>query len=602
MVWYKDIPIVIIWLIILILILYRYGKGIVNEIKNIFRPILQNKLMLSAIVLSLVIMTIQITLFATKPSYFGNAAFEPDQCMIVDGTLRMVKFRILRPYLLSNPPFVFYIMYPLFAAIYFINPETPFNVYITVERISSIFIGILIICILFNINNLIFKNRKLNILSLVFISINGLISNIIQGYGRYIDVMMIFWLTLAIYYCIKSFNEKKMKYFNLAIIFCVFSISSKLPGILSLVFLLLIILPIYVYLNKMSKKETLITYSISIAISLTTFFVINPYYLIEPVYTFEGLFYQFSLVSEGYLLENQSVSIYFVHYFIYQGFFATILDFLGYIFAAVLIGFNIVSLIKKKEIEIGIFIIASLAIGYFIVYPIFFSVYMVRYSLPAVQFSIIAFFIFIDNGIRVIKNKWFKNSNIEISDEDSNNWKNTKKPSKQNTQWKIFKGISFGTAFLVIFLILSFSVVRITYLNISYQNDTRHTTGDWMINNIDNEAVILASAYVYIPEEFSNTTVQWGISEEIFNDSNPEYLIISSIQYERNITELQAEFYINLFNGTYNVTLIKSFQPDNIPSYSAYDPINQFKLLDFMINNQNLLYGPTVLIYQVNSI
>lgn len=601
MAWYKDIPILIIWLTILVLIIFRYGKRILKELKMFFRPILQNKLVLFVIILNLMILCFQITLYATKPSYYGNAAFEPDQCMIIDGTLKMVKAKVLRPYLLSNPAFVFYLIYPLFALIYFINPETPFSVYLITERIVSIFTGILILCVLFNINSFIFKNKKMNLLSLVFISINGLISNIIQGYGRYIDVMMVFWLTLAMYYCIKSFNEKNMKYFYLASIFCVFSISSKLPGILSLAFILFVFLPIYIYLNKIGLKETIITYAISIGISLVTFIVINPYNIIEPKYTFEGLFYQFSLVAEGYLQENQSVSLYFRHYFIYQGIFATILDFLGYIFAAILIAYNIVFIFKKKKIEIGIFIIASMALEYFVVFPILFSVYMVRYSLPSVQFTIIVFFIFIEKITEFIYFKWFNNKS-EILNIDKENEENLEINKKQKNRWKIYKGISYGAVSLITFIILSFTVTRITYLNVSYQNDTRQIAGDWMTNNIADDAIILASAYVYIPENFGNTTVQWGINEEIFYEINPEYLIISSIQYSRNITELQSEFYRNLFSEKYNVTMIKSFQPDNSPNYSAYDPLVQFRLLDFILRNPNTLYGPIVLIYQINNI
>lgn len=603
MVWYKDVPILIVWISLLVLIIIRFRKNIKKELKGLFQPILQNKILIFIVVLNLVLLGAQITIYAIKSSYAGNAAFEPDQCLIVDGTLRMVMNWSFRPHLLSNPPFVFYLMYPIFALIYAINPQTPFSVYLILQRVISLLTGAMLLIVLFNINNLIFKNKKMNLLSLIFISINGLVVSIVQGYGRYIDVIMLFWMTLAIYYCIKSYNEKKIGFFFLSIIFGVFSLSSKLPGILILLFIAFIIFPIYAFTNKLNPKEVAKIFAISFALSIFTFIIANPYFILEPVYTFDGLINQFKLVSDGYLQDKQPISKYFIHYFAYQGVFATIMDFMGYACALVLIGLAVRDFIKKRDIEVGTFTISSLAIGYFAVYPLFFTVYMVRYSLPSVQFTIIALFILIDIIYEIVKDKIAMKQNDEVMNDSSDMLSDQNDNLKKRRTYKmVMKGVSYSSLALLVFIILSFSVVRVTYFNVSYYNDERNIAGEWLTNNIDNDAVILASSYVYVPEEFTNTIVQWGITEARFLEIHPEYLVLSSIQYSRNISYNQSIFYANLFSDQYNVTLLQEFQPNAIPSFSSYDPIIQFRILNYIVRNPDSRYGPTVLIYQVNSV
>jgi len=603
MAWYKDIPILIVWISLLVLIIIRFRKNIIKELKDLFQPIIKNKVMIVIVVINLFLLVAQITISATKSSYAGNAAFDPDQCTIADAALSMVMYRTFRPRFVGYPPFAFYLMVPIFALIYAINPQTPFSVYLIMQRSISLLVGAMVLIILFNINNFIFKNKKMNLLSLLFISINGLVISILQSFGRYSDVMMLFWMTLAIYYCIKSYNEKKIGYFYLSIVFSVFSISSKLPAILMLLFILFIIFPVYVFKNKYSPKETAKVFAISIALSIMTFIIANPYYVIEPNYTFDGLFIMFTMISEGYLLDIQPISKYFIHYFVYQGVFATIMDFMGYICALVLIGLGVNDLFKKRELNVGIITISSLAIGYFVVFPLFFTVYMVRYSLPSVLFSIIALFILLDIVYEIMKNKRNKSQNNDVMNDSSDKISIQNNGSKKRKiKNKLLKVLSFSSISLLVFLIFSFSVVRITYFNVSYYNDERNIAGEWLSNNIDNEAVILASSYVYVPDEFTNTIVQWGITEARFLEIQPDYLVLSSYQYNRNLSYNQSLFYVNLFSDQFNVSLLQEFQPSTNPGFSIYDPIMQFRLLNYLIRNPDSRYGPTILIYQVNSI
>ncbi|MHA1222781.1 MAG: hypothetical protein ACTSP3_05905 [Candidatus Heimdallarchaeaceae archaeon] len=532
--------------------------------------------------LNIIILLSQISIYATKPSYYGNAAFEPDQAMIVNGTLNMIRNMVLEPKLLSSPAFSFYLILPLFLLIYLIRPQAGFSVYIITERFFSILIGHIFLIVFFNIIDKIIKNRKIKIITFSFICLNGLNENIIQGFGRYIDVLMLLFISLTAYYAIIAFEENNNNYFYLSILFSVLSVSSKLPGLLTLVVVLFGFLPIYHFLVKSDFKQFLVQFGISLLLVILVFFILNPYFLLEPQKTWEGLFYQYTLVKEGYVVQSQPTNIYFKHIFIYQGSISGLIVLLSYAGSLLLLIYTSVKIVKRKSVKWSYFIISTFSLAYFIVFPIFFSVYMVRYILPSLQFAFVVFGIFTENISLSLKHYKFQRKNLIKVVEKS-------------------KKIVIILLYLCILIILTFSLSRALYFNVSYFKDTRHVASQWMLDNISLDSKILSSAYFYVPEDFENTRIQWAIDDQIFQDYNPQYLCVSSIQYSRVLTINQSLFYENLFAGKYNVTLLIEFTSDTLSGTSIFNPLASFYLIFNILKNLNYTYGPSLLIYEVHN-
>ncbi|MBD79561.1 MAG: hypothetical protein CL840_11640 [Crocinitomicaceae bacterium] len=85
--------------------------------------------------------------------------------------------------------------------------------------------------------------------------------------------------------------------------------------------------------------------------------------------------------------------------------------------------------------------------------------------------------------------------------------------------------------FGILGVILSYQALNYRNTEVAkFQNSPRIAIGEWMDENIQEEIFILADKYIYIPprQRFKALTL-WGISSQVIEETNPDYL---AIQYD----------------------------------------------------------------------
>lgn len=112
-----------------------------------------------------------------------------------------------------------------------------------------------------------------------------------------------------------------------------------------------------------------------------------------------------------------------------------------------------------------------------------------------------------------------------------------------------YKPLKIAAGTIAILLILTYAASGI----VSSQNDNRYYAAQWLIDNAPPDKRIAFTLFAYIPNDFENKTIL-PVDLENLNNSNYDYIVLSSWEYERYLDSKEMypqeyDFYSQLLGG-----------------------------------------------------
>ncbi|TFH46701.1 MAG: phospholipid carrier-dependent glycosyltransferase [ANME-2 cluster archaeon] len=457
----------------------------------------QHLLMAGILILSLILQLFKLKwgLVTENMGFTGLNAFHIVESNLVYISYNMMQTGSLNPHFFVEPSLFYNSMYVIFSLLTAIFGTLSFTQYIEIARMMTILLTVGVVLLTYLTGKEI-SNTKVGLFSALFMAINSYylwFSSIVKE-----DSMMVFFITMSMYLFIRYLKTDSKNYFIYSMAAAGLAASTKYPAGMML-FLLPALFFIYNRTTSLHDRFTIITKSI--AAFIIAFILGTPYSILS--------FNEFFRGATGELTHYTTTHPGFDHF----TWFVHVQTITGLWDAANIWGRNGYGLIVLILFIAGlIFISMKLKAG--VEKSEKFAWYAII-SLVLLVIMIFGFIIKVKMGNQlmiltpaamVISGYGFTQLIDRI----------------RNVNLKRVVGS------LIIILIFTYAVSGV----VSSLHDNRYYAGQWLNENVNSEANIATTLFVWVPDGFNNTSVL-PPDLDYLETSDYDYIILSSWEYER---------------------------------------------------------------------
>lgn len=480
----------------------------------------------SILLLSMVLQSGKLTwgLVTDNTEFSGLKAFHIAESMLVEIAYNMMHTGDMNPHFFDEPSLFYYIMYLTFTLTSKIITLHSFTDYVLIARVLAAIFTLCTIVLVYLMGRVL-GGERLALYAALLMAINPYylwFSSIAKE-----DPMMVMLVTLTLYLFIKYLNTSRTMDFMYAMAAAGFATSAKYPAGMLLPFLLLLY---FLYASGTTLQHRIQVMSLSLAVYALAFVAGTPYSVLSMEEFLSGAMGElqhYTTSHPGFLHFT-----WFVHLQTITGLWdaANIWGKNGYGLSLPLFLTGIISAAQPKTgvhrrqrymwyVPLGWVVLTVIVFGFLI------KIKMGNHLMIMTPASMLIAALGFEQLLAKIR---------------------------QVTVRRIVGSI-------IVLLIVTYAVSGI----ISSQNDNRYYAAQWLSENLDPNARIAATLFVYVPDEFKHVDYLPPDLQRL-KESDYEYIILSSWDYERYLDSPQTypaemSFYQPVLEGATEFKPVASF-------------------------------------------